>query len=259
MANADYPRTGICRDCGGVTVGGKAGRIPGRCRACTPTRTPCGACGGPRPIGHVGRYCSATCRPQCLVGVCLKVARKNGYCDNHNHALQKHGDPLGAKYTWSTEARCEACGQTRAELGALWISNLRRWCSARCERIWRRYEGAIPEGFPCRSCAAWVPYQEEGRKRRRDDSQQCSDCAHVSRYELTAWQIAARDGDTCRLCGDPVDLSRAYPDPMSASADHIVPRSRGGGHEAGNLQLAHWICNVRRKDRPLEEVVLIHG
>lgn len=30
--------------------------------------------------------------------------------------------------------------------------------------------------------------------------------------------------------------------------DHIHPRKYGGGHEDGNLRLAHKLCNARRGD-----------
>ncbi|OLU40452.1 HNH endonuclease [Erysipelotrichaceae bacterium NYU-BL-E8] len=48
----------------------------------------------------------------------------------------------------------------------------------------------------------------------------------------------------CALCGKPVDKSLKYPDPMSATIDHIIPIDRGG-HPADidNLQLAHMKCN----------------
>ena len=37
---------------------------------------------------------------------------------------------------------------------------------------------------------------------------------------------------------------------MSASIDHVVPISHGGLDAWHNVRLAHWICNVRRSDRP---------
>jgi 5-methylcytosine-specific restriction endonuclease McrA len=250
-------RTGICRDCGAEFVAAARGVINARCPSCREVRSLCAACGGERPAGHVGRYCSPTCRPTCAV--CSRVATKNGYCDSHNFMQRKHGDPLGGRYTWAAEARCLVCGLDRDDLGDAWTSKNRRWCTAKHERIWYRYDGNVPEGFTCEGCSAWVLYQEPGKKRLRDDTRQCRECAFETRYELTAWQLAERDGNTCRICLSAVDLSLSYPDLMSASADHIVPRSRGGGHDAANLQLAHWICNVRRQDRPLEEVVAIHG
>lgn len=51
---------------------------------------------------------------------------------------------------------------------------------------------------------------------------------------------------TCPLCGDTMDRTINYPDPLSASVDHIVPLSLGGTHEQANLQWTHLVCNIRK-------------
>jgi hypothetical protein len=66
------------------------------------------------------------------------------------------------------------------------------------------------------------------------------------REELVA--AAERSDGMCALCGSGVDLSlragRHQP-----TLDHIVPQSKGGGHERENLQLAHRGCNSRKRDK----------
>lgn len=52
----------------------------------------------------------------------------------------------------------------------------------------------------------------------------------------------------CGICHNIIDLSLKHPDPMSYSIDHIVPRSRGGAHHAGNLQAAHLSCNMNKSN-----------
>ena len=48
----------------------------------------------------------------------------------------------------------------------------------------------------------------------------------------------------CALCGRAVDFDRKFPDPWSATLDHIVPISKGGAPASlDNLQLAHLQCN----------------
>lgn len=59
-------------------------------------------------------------------------------------------------------------------------------------------------------------------------------------------EIYKRDGGICQLCGKKVSLRYKAPHPLSATLDHIIPLSRGGTHEPKNVQLAHWICNVKR-------------
>jgi len=61
--------------------------------------------------------------------------------------------------------------------------------------------------------------------------------------------IFERDSWKCQLCGDAVDRKLRWPDPMSASLDHIVPLSRGGVHIPSNTQCSHLVCNVRRGNR----------
>jgi hypothetical protein len=46
------------------------------------------------------------------------------------------------------------------------------------------------------------------------------------------------NSDVCWLCGQWIDPSLKWPDPWSASADHITPVSRGGDNR-GQLQAAH--------------------
>lgn len=57
-----------------------------------------------------------------------------------------------------------------------------------------------------------------------------------------------RDRWMCGICGTPVDQALTYPDPNSASLDHIVPLARGGHHTHANTQCAHLICNIRKSD-----------
>jgi 5-methylcytosine-specific restriction endonuclease McrA len=58
---------------------------------------------------------------------------------------------------------------------------------------------------------------------------------------LTAETLAAK-GTRCHLCGlDGAD-----------TADHIVPRSKGGPDTLGNLEPAHGPCNYARGDRDLD-------
>ncbi len=64
-------------------------------------------------------------------------------------------------------------------------------------------------------------------------------------------KVYARDKWICQLCGRPVNPRLRYPNPMSASLDHIVPISRGGEHNMSNVQLAHWSCNVQRGAGPI--------
>lgn len=43
-----------------------------------------------------------------------------------------------------------------------------------------------------------------------------------------------------------IDLSLKWPDPGCFTRDHVIPRSRGGTDDIGNLRPAHHRCNSQR-------------
>jgi 5-methylcytosine-specific restriction endonuclease McrA len=65
-------------------------------------------------------------------------------------------------------------------------------------------------------------------------------------------EIFERDGWRCYLCGKPVDRTVPRTDPLGATIDHIVPRSRGGPDAPDNVATAHWRCNRQKRDRPAD-------
>lgn len=67
--------------------------------------------------------------------------------------------------------------------------------------------------------------------------------------DLSRVAIFERDRWCCQLCLRAVDPEIMWPDPWSASLDHILPISRGGEHTPSNVQLAHLRCNISKRDR----------
>lgn len=85
--------------------------------------------------------------------------------------------------------------------------------------------------------------------------------AHRGAYEKNK-RIIFKTQNTCGICGKPVDFNLKYPDPLSATVDHIVPVAKGGHpSELANLQLAHFTCNRQKSDKlfntPKEEPKVI--
>ena len=77
------------------------------------------------------------------------------------------------------------------------------------------------------------------RKRYRPES----DGSAKSEWQKNRKIIMAQQ-DVCAICGRPVNKRIKFPDPMSASVDHIIPIAKGGHPTAlDNLQLTHLICN----------------
>ena len=59
-----------------------------------------------------------------------------------------------------------------------------------------------------------------------------------------AKKIIYASQSVCGICGRAVDFDKKFPDPWSATLDHIIPISKGGNPAAiENLQLAHLQCN----------------
>ena len=57
-------------------------------------------------------------------------------------------------------------------------------------------------------------------------------------------------GEPCALCGEPIDLTVKWPDPMAFEVDHVVPTSHGGTDAYELLQPSHRICNRARSNLP---------
>lgn len=72
-------------------------------------------------------------------------------------------------------------------------------------------------------------------------------------------EIGARDGWRCGLCHLRVDRLLGYPNPMSASLDHIQPLSLGGLHARANVQIAHLSCNISKGNRVANDQLLLFG
>ena len=55
----------------------------------------------------------------------------------------------------------------------------------------------------------------------------------------------------CHLCGEPM-LNLAH-DPLAATEDHLIPKSKGGSNDRTNIKLAHRKCNHERGNMSLEK------
>lgn len=86
-------------------------------------------------------------------------------------------------------------------------------------------------------------------KARRDSRRRRARMRNVEVRPYSESDVFERDGWTCRLCGERIDSSLRFPDPMSKSIDHITPISLGGADTFGNVQATHLSCNCRKHNR----------
>jgi 5-methylcytosine-specific restriction endonuclease McrA len=107
----------------------------------------------------------------------------------------------------------------------------------------------------------WTPaYVERSDRLRRISA---TVAAHARRVRKEAGQVERfasrevfeRDGWLCGLCHLPIDPGLKWPDPQSASLDHILSLAAGGEHTRANTQAAHLRCNVRKGARTDLDVV----
>jgi len=68
---------------------------------------------------------------------------------------------------------------------------------------------------------------------------------YQARVALSRRAVFARDGYRCQYCGETAE-----------NLDHVVPRSKGGGHTWDNVVAACRPCNTRKEDRLLHETTL---
>ena len=61
--------------------------------------------------------------------------------------------------------------------------------------------------------------------------------------------------DVCGICGNLVDKTLKWPNPLSPTIDHIIPIIKGGHPtDLHNLQLAHWCCNRQKSDKLAKQI-----
>jgi hypothetical protein len=89
----------------------------------------------------------------------------------------------------------------------------------------------------CSSCLSDIGHSRRAAKR-------------ANRYESVSRDtVLERDSWTCHLCAEPIPPEAAWPDPLSASMDHVIPLAKGGSHTYDNVKSAHLTCNIRKGAR----------
>lgn len=72
-------------------------------------------------------------------------------------------------------------------------------------------------------------------------------------------EIFIRDKFICQICFKPANPFVCHPIPDAATLDHRVPLSRGGLHTRANVQTAHALCNMRKRDKFMHELKFVES
>lgn len=210
----------------------------------------CETCGQDMPPDY-GKaiYCSDDCRPRCKVSGCdSPYYSTDGFCARHKALDRAHGTPVG-KHEWvekSDEYTCIVCGTKFGPNG-----RSRQFCHPNCQGLYRVYGESVPSlDFTCAVCDVLIRWEPGPEAWRRRDKKICDRCRNAgsTRHGISPGILAKKHGVNCGICGLEVNMEARWPAPDSASVDHIVPVSLGGGHDLENLQLSHWACNHKKRD-----------
>jgi hypothetical protein len=202
----------------------------------------CAFCGGEfSALAHSGKnFCSRKCRI---------------------HWRTKKNSIIAAEHRANTLLVCPECGVEFTPSNNLH----QKYCSATCMKNHNGHESKtkicsvngcarpmIARGMCLMHYKRWLrsqgklqdPWNE--RRRKNYELRRARKKSNGPFEDFSNDEIYERDHWVCGICGNPVDRSLVWPDPMSVSLDHIVPLSRGGAHTRANVRCTHLHCNVSK-------------
>lgn len=194
---------------------------------------------------------------QCCSKPCSDAQRKRYHEDYWRAKSVEAAERLKATVT-----KCRFCGEsftpevTTAEVYCSKLcfnryryANAKGRCSVEgCETgvrarglCWKHYKRwAVASGRMKRAPEPWTEARKAAHQARRARKRG----ADAEVFE--SLEIFERDNWVCGICGGHVDPGLVWPDPWSATLDHVVPLSKGGPHTRANTQLAHARCNLSK-------------
>lgn len=210
------------------------------CPVCESGFAPRSGAGGSQQI-----YCTAKCRvtaqrKRAAVGRNEREAAKRADLRRQIRKVCIHcGETFTPKKSLGKQLCSDECRSARGR------DSLSRTCSMpecdlphRAKGLCNKHYRAILRAEGRIKPQPWDDKKRDAYQRRKAVKRGASTGRPVLRDE-----IAERDGFTCGLCSEPVDMAVQWPDPLSPTLDHIVPLALGGPHDPDNVQLAHLTCN----------------
>lgn len=183
-----------------------------------------------------GTQCARSSKPSRLLSAsCVVCSQPFEFYSGRSAARFCSRECMGLAARVGREVRsCEVCGEafefrpSKAQPG--------RFCS-----------------HACRDASMRLSDEHKTEVRRMGARKRRASLAGVQSEPYKAAEIADRDKWRCQLCGKSVPKKAVWPDPRSASIDHIIPISDGGSDIKANVQLAHLRCNLSKHTRTLPQ------
>lgn len=123
----------------------------------------------------------------------------------------------------------------------------------RCEPCARRRQKALSRTYVPKDPEKWREYYRQRGYFRRARMQ------GVGYERFSPKEIFVRDRWLCGICNTRIDPATRWPDPKSATLDHIIPLSEDGPHSRANVRAAHLGCNCSRAHRGGNEQLALIG
>ena len=206
------------------------------------------------------RYCSERCRHAVNH---RKWTQKQQIARVESPSLATCASPLCVEVFVVSKKRWRTCSRTCALI----------WTAARdgrgaaeskaislevlvASRIWidkcPRCPNLVVRRFRSRAvlCAGCRQISHKGIDARKNHARRTSGSV------LSVGELAARDGKRCHICRRLIDIGLSGSHRNGPTIEHILPVSKGGTNEPGNLALAHRSCNVSRGNRGHSQLLL---
>jgi 5-methylcytosine-specific restriction endonuclease McrA/transposase len=161
---------------------------------------------------------------------CIEAERKEQECKREQMLAQERDarryERMFAEIReYSLDKTCAECGSTFHS-----VSPTAKYCSKGCSRKSHDTSSDFRHYYHVKYGDAYRKYYDPS---------------------VTLKELYERDNGVCQICGEPCDWNdKEWGNfgPTYPSIDHIVPRAQGGNHFWSNVQLAHCMCNSRKRD-----------
>ena len=191
----------------------------------------------------------------CTVDDCEKFVESHGLCGTHRMRMRRRGTLELPK---KTDLGCSerGCKRKHYGLGLCQKHYLRSWSGIEL----RQPSDVIDGKRQCARCKKLVTVESLGVSARLSTGRNiyCQSCLSDISHQRRAWKhgngyeqvdrlkVLEIDGWTCHICLEEIPRDAAWPDPLSASMDHVQALSRGGSHTYENIKSSHLACNIRK-------------